>query len=571
MMTLIHTTLKKNGAVVLTLILAFAMIGMALRTPQPSSAAGLVCGDGDLEDPEQCDDGNLQSGDGCSSACTIELCGNLSIDRNEQCDDGNLQNNDGCNRYCQIEFCGDRVIQETQGEQCDDGNGISGDGCSGGCQMETSHEAAPPPPIDAPPPPPKTTPSPVIIQAILANTFLTTQAGEDYKKYLDDDEIIKLETIMQKLVRGKRLNEQERLWAAELMTVFEKAKADERARYTDLLKQFIASPISSDVVEEKGLEKSNLVDVEVPIAIEELERAVNVIRRGELVSAVTVDVSRLKRQGIDLASDMPVGYRDHLTSANRPIVVFTTLKALKEAAEKYASTNVPASLETIRSEAESLKEALPVFEREYGVEPQDIEPLLTAIETISQESTKKDLDRVIAAFNRFVATLERRNVLTKGEIAFFGADSAHAAAAARMADSVGLGGELASADTVTEFLDELVEAAPADAKHSFESGGIGEQRDALLKLFEDDERSRNLRAALREDGRTDFDNRYDVLRSQIEELGETSDTLTPCDDSVSDALSCVNQYYADLQDAVRGRSFMSRVIGTLQDFFNIGS
>jgi len=31
-----------------------------------------VCGDGRLESPEQCDDGNLFSGDGCNAVCVIE-------------------------------------------------------------------------------------------------------------------------------------------------------------------------------------------------------------------------------------------------------------------------------------------------------------------------------------------------------------------------------------------------------------------------------------------------------------------------------------------------------------------
>jgi cysteine-rich repeat protein len=32
-----------------------------------------ICGDGDKKGTEQCDDGNLISGDGCNSTCGIEL------------------------------------------------------------------------------------------------------------------------------------------------------------------------------------------------------------------------------------------------------------------------------------------------------------------------------------------------------------------------------------------------------------------------------------------------------------------------------------------------------------------
>ena len=50
-----------------------------------------VCGNGIIEPPEMCDDGNLLNGDGCSDVCTIEsVCGNGIIEPPEMCDDGNL-------------------------------------------------------------------------------------------------------------------------------------------------------------------------------------------------------------------------------------------------------------------------------------------------------------------------------------------------------------------------------------------------------------------------------------------------------------------------------------------------
>jgi cysteine-rich repeat protein len=46
----------------------------------------LECGNGVLQAPEQCDDGNTVSGDGCSAQCTIESCGNGTLDVGEPCD-----------------------------------------------------------------------------------------------------------------------------------------------------------------------------------------------------------------------------------------------------------------------------------------------------------------------------------------------------------------------------------------------------------------------------------------------------------------------------------------------------
>jgi cysteine-rich repeat protein len=95
------------------------------------------CGDGSLDEGEQCDPppGNTQSCDGCSSTCQLEVCGNEVVDCNESCDDGNTTSGDGCHGDCsRIEFCGDGFVDGT--ETCDDGNTNPCDGCSAICQVE---------------------------------------------------------------------------------------------------------------------------------------------------------------------------------------------------------------------------------------------------------------------------------------------------------------------------------------------------------------------------------------------------------------------------------------------------
>ncbi len=91
------------------------------------------CGDGNLDQGEQCDDGNNNNGDGCDAQCAIEpYCGDGNLDSGEQCDDGNNSSGDGCDAQCVIEpYCGDGNLD--QGEQCDDGNNNDGDGCSAQC------------------------------------------------------------------------------------------------------------------------------------------------------------------------------------------------------------------------------------------------------------------------------------------------------------------------------------------------------------------------------------------------------------------------------------------------------
>ena len=83
------------------------------------------CGNGIPETGEQCDDGNAINGDGCSTQCQLDggstcfrlwttvfcadgvfacvVCGNNMVEPPEQCDDGNLMSGDGCSATCMLE------------------------------------------------------------------------------------------------------------------------------------------------------------------------------------------------------------------------------------------------------------------------------------------------------------------------------------------------------------------------------------------------------------------------------------------------------------------------------------
>ncbi len=95
--------------------------------------AAPVCGDGNLDPGEECDDGNNTDGDGCDADCAIEpFCGDGSInDPDETCDP---PGDHGCRDDCT--FCGDGLVQPDAGEECDDGNRQNGDGCSSTCLPE---------------------------------------------------------------------------------------------------------------------------------------------------------------------------------------------------------------------------------------------------------------------------------------------------------------------------------------------------------------------------------------------------------------------------------------------------
>ena len=136
------------------------------------------CGDGLVVGSEQCDDGNDKAGDGCSNLCILEVpgptdrdgwmcpkpgepcvrttCGNKIVEGSEQCDDGNNDSGDGCTPACRQEpscpakggacksVCGDGMIlpQDTD-QECDDGNAVDGDGCSAKCKVEPGYACDP--------------------------------------------------------------------------------------------------------------------------------------------------------------------------------------------------------------------------------------------------------------------------------------------------------------------------------------------------------------------------------------------------------------------------------------------
>ena len=125
---------------------------VALVTVDVLSAVGVLpavqlCGNGILEEDEECDDGNRIDGDGCDAYCAIEpfvpagpVCGNGILEEGEECDDGNMTAGDGCTASCTVELpaaaavCGNGVVET--GEMCDDGNLIDGDGCGSSCVLE---------------------------------------------------------------------------------------------------------------------------------------------------------------------------------------------------------------------------------------------------------------------------------------------------------------------------------------------------------------------------------------------------------------------------------------------------
>ncbi len=94
-----------------------------------------MCGNGVVEDGEECDDGNDWDVDACLTNCTAAVCGDgFLMDGVEECDDGNDEDDDACLSSCVHATCGDGVTR-SDGEQCDDANDDDTDSCTSLCRV----------------------------------------------------------------------------------------------------------------------------------------------------------------------------------------------------------------------------------------------------------------------------------------------------------------------------------------------------------------------------------------------------------------------------------------------------
>lgn len=102
---------------------------------QNNSCSSPGCGDGIVQPPETCDDGNTTNEDGCpdgvGGTCQPSSCGDGFVDAgHEDCDDG--MESSACNADCTFAVCGDGKTNASAGETCDDGNNSDADDCLDG-------------------------------------------------------------------------------------------------------------------------------------------------------------------------------------------------------------------------------------------------------------------------------------------------------------------------------------------------------------------------------------------------------------------------------------------------------
>jgi len=122
---------------------ACTQIGCDATEPPPQTSGstgetgGPVCGDGVVEGDELCDDGNQIDDDACPNDCG----GGTSMTTDGTSTGGDTEGDTGPGGAC-----GDGVVGGL--EECDDGNLADGDGCSANCTLEGISEACADKPMD---------------------------------------------------------------------------------------------------------------------------------------------------------------------------------------------------------------------------------------------------------------------------------------------------------------------------------------------------------------------------------------------------------------------------------------
>ncbi len=136
----------------LSLIILTACSGpnVDLSRDWQAPAAPRLCGNGVIDETEECDDGNIDDDDQCLNNCVQARCGDgkrrtdvtdSSEATFEACDDGNSNDQDNCTNDCNVPYCGDGVTWLSENPQtgqaqeaCDDGNLVDDDECTTDCQ-----------------------------------------------------------------------------------------------------------------------------------------------------------------------------------------------------------------------------------------------------------------------------------------------------------------------------------------------------------------------------------------------------------------------------------------------------
>ena len=588
--SMIHASMRRISAITfLSLLFLWTYEGFV------RAADEAICGDAVKAVTEQCDDGNLLPADGCSIQCTIEVCGNGITDVREQCDDGNTRSQDGCSSLCFIEFCGDGILQGDRGEQCDDGNGIDGDDCSAVCiytgkissssstssqssessssstsSITSSSSAAAAIPWNIP----SDIASPSVIQTTLSEVRellssggggTVTNTAPVYMQNLPREEKLKLEIILKKLGQGKRLNASERIWAKDLAVKLDDDRKKSNAEYDKVLTSFLGSTIAQEAV--KSFDKE-LLQKDPEQALEVFTATVKTIDRKTLTAQTTRLVESVEQYGIYLAPELREKLDPLRLKNASALEVFSLMTDIKHSIERFAATDIAVSLDALREQIVTLRQATTLFVRGYGVDPKEFSFALDDIET-ALAAKRVDTQEVVARIEELLKILQSSKVFDPKTLSMVDVKNSELLErlAAVTSDSNMPQVTLDEAE-VEQIVIEASKNVSADQYARFSSGSLLDHRRGLLLFLDTDPKIQYLREELTSRGVQTMEQKFWQLHHAIEVIGEPN-AVDPCSASIDAGMQCIKKFLPELQEAVREASIVLRVVGFFQDLFHI--
>lgn len=497
-----------------------------------------VCGNGAKEGLEQCDDGDLSNGDGCSSQCTIEKCGNGIVDEaiGEQCD-----GTAGCDSSCHLEYCGDGRMQSA--EQCDDGNRVDDDGCSSVCTLETSDTTHPAgttiekkPSVKLPSPPtPRSLTDATIIresQNILSDAlFIALPLGSK-------DE---LQTILQKLSFG-RISVANRDRALFIVRSLREHLQRDQETTQNLVRSLV--DVSDEYFRELGIDTQKLRHADPTVVLQELDRVAPVRTPAEIRFIASQKQAYLADLGLSIAP-----LKDTSTAGE----MFRDLVDIVSTLNKLKTKDLDRSLLALR-DTEDLKGAVRTFQAEHALQDATMKELNDRIETVATSQTPTE---TVSAVRAFTKELESAGVVKPSDLA----QDAHTAAPVDRPQSDLL-------PTVSpETLPTVLAKIPATVSSSFKVGSLTDQVHAFREFLKSDEHIRTLEASLTPDRRAVFAERFREMEIALDRI-VSGQSVGTCDTSMSAVLLCANRILVDLETEVRSsESRFDQLVHYLQDRF----
>lgn len=501
------------------------------------------CSDEIIQPPEQCDDGNTLSGDGCSQYCTTEQCGNGNLDYEEQCDDGNTINGDGCSNECSIEFCGDGNSQIALGEQCDDGNNVPEDGCDAECTIEQASSASS---LSASVASSDTSSASASVPSSVASTS-SSQSSSLHSAF--SDPAVGVQSVLSALLTPSEHAVIDAVLAKKPLSVEQENTV-----------RTIIENITQAIGQMDATLASSLRDVLFVGTIDDIVRVIQEMNPPPYdTRAFALSLNDIVDERAFHGMNLSAATWDEAESILRhgaPLDVLKALLSVRAIVAAEAPEDLPATIASIGAAARSLLSSRSI-EREYpDVDHEALVRALTALRE-SAASAPDDLERLLSRLDAVAVVLRDGNV----DLATL------ASHPPSLSDRAAFGVIAAQAGLNPKQAEELADALPPSIKETFREGTLADRRQAVIAVLQSQPLIDALIELLPPDRKQTFVMRRATLIAQLNAAGTDDATFHSLSHAIEDGvMPFLHELTADVSATL---SPFDRFIQFLQDTFGI--